>query len=87
VYAVVEEIIESAGRPYLAFKDLDENRAVGAIKLRVETIDYFLRRYREESVATWQKLRAIEEEVAAFERSLRLQREDASAGLPARADI
>jgi predicted CoA-substrate-specific enzyme activase len=61
VYSVVEEIIESAGRPYLAFKDLDENRAAGAVKLRVETIDYFLRRYREECAPTWAVLRGIEE--------------------------
>lgn len=61
IYSVVEEIIESAGRPYLAFKDLDENRAVGAIKLRVETIDYFLQRYREECAPSWALLRDIEE--------------------------
>ncbi|HEX2339984.1 MAG TPA: BadF/BadG/BcrA/BcrD ATPase family protein [Vicinamibacterales bacterium] len=65
VYAVIEEIVESAGRPYLAFKDLDENRAAGAIKLRVETIDYFLRRYREESTPTWRTLREIEEQLEA----------------------
>ena len=64
VYSVVEEIIESAGRPYLAFKDLDENRAVGAIKLRVETIDYFLQRYREDSLPSWSVLRHIEEQLA-----------------------
>ncbi|MDP1570999.1 MAG: BadF/BadG/BcrA/BcrD ATPase family protein [Vicinamibacterales bacterium] len=66
VYSVVEAILEAAGRPYLAFKDLDENRAAGAIKLRVETIDYFLQRYRDESAATWRTLRDIEEQVAAY---------------------
>ena len=65
VSSVIEEIIESAGRPYLAFKDLDENRAAGAIKLRVETIDYFLRRYREESAPTWALLREIEAQLVA----------------------
>ena len=67
IYSVVEEIIESAGRPYLAFKDLDENRAVGAIKLRVETIDYFLRRYRDDCLPTWAVLRQIEDELAAHQ--------------------
>lgn len=67
VYSVIEQIIEAAGRPYLAFKDLDENRAAGAIKLRVETIDYFLKRYREAMVGTWQTLRRIEEELAEYE--------------------
>jgi predicted nucleotide-binding protein (sugar kinase/HSP70/actin superfamily) len=72
VYAVVEEILESAGRPYLAFKDLDENRATGAIKLRVETIDYFLKRYRNESIGTWTSLQQIEEQLAEYESALRL---------------
>jgi predicted nucleotide-binding protein (sugar kinase/HSP70/actin superfamily) len=70
IYSVVEEIIEAAGRPYLAFKDLDENRAAGAIKLRVETIDYFLKRYREEAASTWRALRDIEQQVAAYARDL-----------------
>ena len=37
-----------------------ENRAAGAIKLRVETIDYFLRRHRDDSVSTWKTLREME---------------------------
>ena len=53
-----------------AFKDLDENRAAGAVKLRVETIDYFLKRYREAMLGTWQTLRRIEEELAASEPQL-----------------
>jgi predicted CoA-substrate-specific enzyme activase len=50
VYQVIENIIECAGRPYFTFKDVDENKASGSIKIRVETIDYFLRRYREELI-------------------------------------
>jgi predicted nucleotide-binding protein (sugar kinase/HSP70/actin superfamily) len=45
---VVEEIIECSGTPYFSFKDLDENRPAGSIKIRVETISYFLKRYRED---------------------------------------
>jgi len=48
VYTVVEEIIECSGTPYFSFKDLDENRPAGSIKIRVETISYFLKRYRED---------------------------------------
>ncbi len=48
VYSVVERIIEQSGTPYFCFKDLDENKPVASIKLRVETIDYFLKSYREE---------------------------------------
>ncbi len=46
IYSTVERIIETSGTPYFAFKDIDENRPAGAIKLRVETIDYFLKQYR-----------------------------------------
>ncbi len=73
IYALIEQILETAGRPYLAFKDLDENRAAGAIRLRVETIDYFLKRYRESSASTWRTLRTIEQHVAGFEAALRRQ--------------
>jgi predicted nucleotide-binding protein (sugar kinase/HSP70/actin superfamily) len=48
IYSTIEKIIESSGTPYFAFKDIDENKPAGSIKLRVETIDYFLKRYREE---------------------------------------
>ncbi|MDX9972698.1 MAG: BadF/BadG/BcrA/BcrD ATPase family protein [FCB group bacterium] len=47
VYAAIEEIIESAGLPHFSFKDIDENRPRGSIKIRVETIVHFLKRYQE----------------------------------------
>ncbi|HEU4365514.1 MAG TPA: BadF/BadG/BcrA/BcrD ATPase family protein [Candidatus Krumholzibacteria bacterium] len=50
IYSVVEEIIECSGTPYFSFKDLDENRPAGSIKIRVETISYFLKRYREDKL-------------------------------------
>ena len=46
IYATVEAILESSRTPYFTFHDIDENRPSGAIRLRVETIDYFLRDYR-----------------------------------------
>jgi len=49
---VIEGIIEQSGRPYFCFKDLDENKPSGSIKIRVETIDYFLRRYRDEVICS-----------------------------------
>ncbi len=51
IYATVEKIVEFSGTPYFAFKDIDENRPAGSIKLRVETIDYFLKEYRAEGAA------------------------------------
>ena len=47
VYSVVERIIEHSGTPYFCFKDLDENKPIASIKLRVETIDYFLRSFHD----------------------------------------
>ncbi len=48
IYSTIEKIIETSGTPYFSFKDIDENKPTGSIKLRVETIDYFLKRYRKE---------------------------------------
>ena len=50
IYATVQEVVESTGTPYFSFKDIDENRPSGSIKIRVETIGYFLKRYREQVV-------------------------------------
>ena len=44
IYSVVEEIVENSGTPYFCFKDIDENKPAGAIKIRIETIGYFLKR-------------------------------------------
>jgi len=46
VYSVVEEIVEASGTPYFCFKDIDENKPAGSIKIRTETIAYFLEQYR-----------------------------------------
>ncbi len=51
IYTVVEEIIEMSGTPYFCFKDIDENKPAGSIKIRIETIAYFLARYREDLVS------------------------------------
>jgi len=47
IFATIEGIIESSGTPFFSFRDLDENKPSGSIKIRVETIHYFLTRYRE----------------------------------------
>jgi len=47
IYATVEAILEAARTPYFTFHEIDENRPTGAIRLRVETIDYFLQEFRE----------------------------------------
>jgi predicted nucleotide-binding protein (sugar kinase/HSP70/actin superfamily) len=60
IYTVVEEIVEHSGTPYFCFKDIDENKPTGSIKIRVETIGYFLKRYREDMVRNKQKANTIE---------------------------
>jgi predicted nucleotide-binding protein (sugar kinase/HSP70/actin superfamily) len=62
IYSVVEEIIERSGTPYFSFKDLDENRPAGSIKIRVETIGYFLKRYREDKLRDEWRERVAEHE-------------------------
>jgi predicted CoA-substrate-specific enzyme activase len=45
---VIEQIIEMSGKPHFSFRDLDENRPLASIRIRVETMHYFLNRYREQ---------------------------------------
>jgi hypothetical protein len=71
IYGVVEGIIEQSGTPYFCFKDLDENKPSGSIKIRVETIDYFLRRYREEVIRKRKATEDIDAQLAALEAELR----------------
>jgi predicted CoA-substrate-specific enzyme activase len=73
IYTVVERIVEQSGTPYFCFKDLDENKPVSSIKIRVETIDYFLKRYREDVRERQAKIAEIERELAEYESTLRNQ--------------
>ena len=43
-YTVIERILSTSKTPYFTFRDLDENDPGGAIKIRLETMDYFLKR-------------------------------------------
>ena len=76
IYGVIEGIIEESGTPYFSFKDLDENKPTGSIRIRVETIDYFLRRYREDIIERKRKELDIEARMAEFEHSLRNKNEE-----------
>jgi len=73
IYTVVEEIVEHSGTPYFCFKDIDENKPTGSIRIRVETIGYFLKRYREDMVRNKQKATTIEQQLREFEARLRRQ--------------
>jgi len=83
IYGVVEGIIEQSGTPYFCFKDLDENKPTGSIRIRVETIDYFLRRYRDEVIKRRKAGEEIEAELAAYESQLRDQLEAETQGMAA----
>jgi predicted nucleotide-binding protein (sugar kinase/HSP70/actin superfamily) len=72
IYGVIEGIIEKSHTPYFSFKDLDENKPTGSVRIRVETIDYFLRRYREDIIKRVDAQRQVEAQVAEYERELRL---------------
>jgi predicted CoA-substrate-specific enzyme activase len=83
IYGVIEGIIEQSGTPYFCFKDLDENKPSGSIKIRVETIDYFLRRYREEVIKKRKAAEDIEAQLAALEQQLRGQFVEEAQGMAA----
>lgn len=85
IYTVVEEVVENSGTPYFCFKDIDENKPTGSIKIRVETIAYFLRRHREKLVQHGEKLARIEARLAEFEADLRARMlEESHHGAPSR---
>ena len=73
IYTVVEEIVEHSGTPYFCFKDIDENKPTGSIRIRTETIGYFLKRYREDMIANKKKSSVIEVQLREFEAKLRRQ--------------
>ena len=70
IYSTIEEIVERSGTPYFCFKDIDENKPAGAIRIRIETIAYFLDRYRARMVSEKTRRREIDEQVARFEAEL-----------------
>jgi predicted nucleotide-binding protein (sugar kinase/HSP70/actin superfamily) len=72
IYSVIEDIIEKSGTPYFSFKDLDENKPTGSIRIRVETIDYFLKRYREDLLKKAETAKKLQEQLAEYERQLRM---------------
>ena len=49
-YTPVQRIVEASGTLYFKFGDLDETRPSGSIKIRVETIDYYVKKYSEEII-------------------------------------
>ena len=82
IYTVVEETVTRSGTPYFSFKDIDENKPTGSIKIRVETIGYFLKRYRQDMVARNQKAKEIEAKLKELEAKLRAELDAMPPGPP-----
>ncbi|HUY12270.1 MAG TPA: BadF/BadG/BcrA/BcrD ATPase family protein [Terriglobia bacterium] len=82
IYTVVEETVTKSGTPYFSFKDIDENKPAGSIKIRVETIGYFLKRYREDIMTRKQKQREIHEKLKELEAQLRAEMDELPVGVP-----
>jgi len=57
-YTPVQKIIEYSGTLYFKFGDLDETRPSGSIKIRVETIDYYVKKYSPQIIE--RKLKRLE---------------------------
>ncbi len=83
IYSVIEEIIESSGTPYFSFKDIDENKPTGSIKIRVETIGYFLARYQQDMRRDKGKRLRVAERVREVQADLMLRLEAAQQRLTA----
>ena len=73
IYSVIESIIEKSGTPYFSFKDIDENKPTGSIKIRVETMHYFLQRYVEDKQRKRNASAEIDAQIAEYERRLRAE--------------
>jgi predicted nucleotide-binding protein (sugar kinase/HSP70/actin superfamily) len=43
----IEQIVERSGKPHFSFRDLDENRPLASIRIRIETMHYFLKQYQD----------------------------------------
>jgi predicted nucleotide-binding protein (sugar kinase/HSP70/actin superfamily) len=73
IYSVIESIIERSKTPYFSFKDIDENKPTGSIKIRVETIHYFLKRYTEDLKRRKHASIDVEARLAEYEHEIRQQ--------------
>jgi predicted nucleotide-binding protein (sugar kinase/HSP70/actin superfamily) len=74
VYSTVQRIIQDAATPYFCFKDIDENKSPGSVRLRIETIIYSIERYRHDVLLPHRRrLRLLEQHMAEAERRLRAE--------------
>jgi predicted CoA-substrate-specific enzyme activase len=89
IYTVIEEIVETSGTPYFSFKDIDENKPTGSIKIRTQTIGYFLRRYEEDLQRDKPKREKVRERLVQYQAELmeRLAKVERELGQETRPDV
>ncbi len=56
-YTPVQKIVESRGTLFFKFGELDETKPTGSVKIRLETIDYYVRKYSQDIIQ--RKLRLL----------------------------
>ena len=49
-YTPVQTITESSGTLFFSFQDLDSTKPAGSVKIRVETISYYLEQYAQQII-------------------------------------
>ncbi len=63
-YTPVQKIVESSGTLFFKFGELDETKPAGSVKIRVETIVYYLERYSKDIInAKLSRLREVPAEL------------------------
>ena len=50
-FTPVQQIVERSGTLFFSFQDLDSTKPAGSVKIRVETISYYLEKYSNEIIA------------------------------------
>lgn len=50
-YSPVQQIVERSGTLFFSFQDLDSTKPAGSVKIRVETIGYYLQKYAADIIA------------------------------------
>jgi predicted nucleotide-binding protein (sugar kinase/HSP70/actin superfamily) len=71
IYSVIRKIVENSGTPFFSFRDIDENKPTGSIKIRIETIDYFLKKFQAYRKDYADKILSVEAELKIFEKQIR----------------
>jgi predicted nucleotide-binding protein (sugar kinase/HSP70/actin superfamily) len=50
-YSPVQQIVERSGTLFFSFQDLDSTKPAGSVKIRVETIAHYLKKYSAQIIA------------------------------------